>query len=104
MNEYQLEHKTVYHSLVANFKPVQRKAEDHAGNDMTLSVRNTIIGVRIRPILPHEAADGHVQGVYSRIDGVPVIDIHEFRPHVRGKPRLDVIFSFTLGNTEDLLT
>jgi hypothetical protein len=96
MNEYQLEHKTTYHSLVASFKPAARKASDRASIGATLDIRDTVIGVRIRPILPNEDAAGHVPGVCSRVDGAPIVDIHEFRPHVRSKPRLDVNFIRTL--------
>jgi kinesin family protein 2/24 len=91
MNEYQLENKTVYHSLIAGFKPAPRKASNSVNIEANLDIRDTIIGVRIRPILPHEAAEGHVSGVCSRTNGSTVVDIHEFRPHVRSKPRLDVI-------------
>jgi kinesin family protein 2/24 len=98
MNEYQLANQLVYHDLVAGFEP-RGKASDSAKSEATLEVRDTIIGVRIRPILPDEAADGHVPGVCSRKAGAPIVDIHEFRPHVRGKPRLDVgPFNFEILN------
>jgi kinesin family protein 2/24 len=93
MNEYQLENKLIYHDLVAGFKP-QGKANNSVSSDATLDIRDTVIGVRIRPILPDEAAVGHVAGVCPRKAGVPVVDIHEFRPHVRSKPRLDVRSSY----------
>jgi hypothetical protein len=87
MNEWQLENKDIYNRLLTEFKPIQRKSKDGSNRPEDA---DTIIGVRIRPILLHEAELGHVPGVCARKGGSPVVDIHEFREHVRRKPALDV--------------
>jgi kinesin family protein 2/24 len=91
MNDYQLANEALFNTLVDQFKPAPRKASESASNG-TLDIRDTLIGVRIRPLLSDELAQGHVAGVCSREDGAPIVDVHDFRQPIRGKPRLDVWF------------
>src|ERR1700761_6186638 len=57
--------------------------EKHSINASKLAVprgEEVVIGARIRPILPKEAEEGHVQGVFPRdLEGqvVNVVDVHQ---------------------------
>ncbi|KAF2428681.1 diatom spindle kinesin 1 [Tothia fuscella] len=87
MNDFQLKNRDLYDRLLSEYKPGKTKSQGPSNIDR--DDVDTIIGVRIRPILPREAEEGHVPGVCSRKDGAPIVDIHEFRQHVRRKPVLD---------------
>ncbi|KAF2491254.1 P-loop containing nucleoside triphosphate hydrolase protein [Lophium mytilinum] len=72
-----------YRSLVAAYAPPARKPESSIPNP------DIQIGARIRPILPDEAAEGLVAGVYPRSASLSAIaDVHELRKSVRGQPGL----------------
>ncbi|KAH8667607.1 diatom spindle kinesin 1 [Tricladium varicosporioides] len=79
------ENKKFYQRQISQFKPSLglKKSEpvvkDQAGDS------DTLIGIRIRPLLAPEESEGHILGVYTRGQG-GFVDVHELRRKVRGPP------------------
>ncbi|KAF2801423.1 diatom spindle kinesin 1 [Mytilinidion resinicola] len=84
MDQFLSQNMDRYRSLVAAYTPPARKSESAIPNP------DTKIGARIRPILPDEAAEVLVAGVYPRSESASdIADVHELRKGVRGQPSLN---------------
>lgn len=84
------ETKRFYQRQVAQFKPspLPKKKDEPVAKDQS-GDSDTLIGVRIRPLLAPEETDGHIPGVRVRgKDGY--VDVHELRRKVRGLPAFTV--------------
>jgi len=79
--------KDIYLHLVKDFKPKISKSAINAD----FSETDTVVGARIRPLLPDEIEDGQVTGIYVRPKG-GFIDVHELREKPRPPPTLSVSY------------
>jgi kinesin family protein 2/24 len=77
--------KDIYLQLVKDFKPNVSKPNVNQG----FSETDTVIGARIRPLLPDEIEEGQLTGIYVRPQG-GFIDVHELREKPRPPPTLSV--------------
>jgi len=75
-----------FSSLLSKFRPPRSSTKIE---DVSISV-DTIIGTRIRPLLPDELKEGLVSGVIPRADDDNVVDLHELKIGVRRDFKLNV--------------
>lgn len=94
MDDFFLANKQFYLDEVAKFNTKSSKASPASSSttkpsDPNEDVLDTTISVRVRPLLPHELEAGHVPGAYiARDDFGGVVNLHELRKKVVGKPAL----------------
>ena len=75
-----------FSSLLSKFRAPRSSTKIE---DVSISV-DTIIGTRIRPLLPDELKEGLVSGVIPRADDDNVVDLHELKIGVRRDFKLNV--------------
>lgn len=83
------ENKKLFLDQIATFDA--RVAKEKAKQALKESApdSDTMIGVRIRPLLEAEKENGHLAGAYARSTG-GFADVHELRRKVNGRPAITV--------------
>ena len=107
MDPFFLENKQFYLDSVAKLAPKtpttgsskssseKSPAESTTANSNT-DLLDTTISIRVRPLLAHELAEGHVPGtIVSKSEAGGTVSLHELRKKVVGKPALSVSFIST---------
>ena len=69
--------RDTYKFLVSRFSPQSEPKLNESTSD------DTVIGVRIRPLLEDEIADGQIEGVFARTGARNIIDLHERKATIR---------------------
>jgi len=86
MEAFFQENKDSYIKQVATFQPPQDQAKCvgcESGEE------DTVIGARVRPLLPNEIAGSEVVGISVRPEA-GYADVHELRRKINGQPTLNV--------------
>lgn len=87
MEQFLLDNAEYYTRLVHTSKLTPVRAKTGADDDTNPYV---VIASRLRPLLEDEVSAGLVPGVFPRDGSGGVVDLHELRKRVRGKPTIDV--------------
>jgi hypothetical protein len=69
--------RETYKFLVSRFSPQSEPKLNSSTSD------DTVIGVRIRPLLEDEIADGQIEGVFPRSGAKNIVDLHERKATIR---------------------
>jgi len=86
MEAFFQENRDSYIKQVATFQPSQDQAKRAGGES---GEEDTLIGARVRPLLPNEIEDSEVVGISVRPEA-GYADIHELRRKINGQPTLNV--------------
>ena len=86
MEAFFQENRDSYIKQVATFQPSQDQAKRAGGES---GEEDTLIGARVRPLLPNEIEDSEVVGISVRPEA-GYADVHELRRKINGQPTLNV--------------